>query len=63
MARDKQISVRGRRRQDVDIKRLSRALLSVAAQQAADEAAAQAEYQRRRRHGDLGAAGQESNRG
>lgn len=63
MARDKRISVRGRRRQDVDIKRLSRALLAVAAQQAADEAAAQAEYQQGRRRGDLGAAGQESNHG
>ena len=44
MARDKRISVRGRRRQDVDVKRLSRALLSVAAQQAAAEAAAQAQH-------------------
>lgn len=63
MARDKRISVRGRRRQDVDIKRLSRALLAVAAQQAADEAAAQAEERQRHARASATAGDQESNHG
>jgi hypothetical protein len=44
MRKDRRISVKGRKRREVDIKKMSRALLVVAAQQAAEEAAAQAQH-------------------
>lgn len=45
MGKHKQIKVRAVRRTEPDVRKLSRALLALAAEQAAAEAAAQAEHQ------------------